>query len=154
MGEVTTVLPAPPDEAFRLLEDPAAFEDLVAGARRIRRFDPRWPEPGTEIHHTVGVPPLIVRDRTGVVEVEAPHRLVLKAHLWPFGALRVEFVLTGHPDGTLLTVVETPQQGPISWPAVRRLTELGVTLRNREICRRYRRMLVSRREARGEAGGA
>lgn len=149
MREVTTILPAPPEEAFRLLEDPSAFEDLVAGARRIRCFDPRWPEPGTLIHHTVGIPPLIVRDQTGVVEVEPPHRLLLDAHLWPFGTLSVEFVLEAHPDGTLLAVRETPQRGPLSWPGVSWVTQLGVTLRNKEICRRYRRLVAARQQARG-----
>ena len=154
MREVTTILPAPPDEAFRLLEDPASFEDLVAGARRIRRFDPRWPEPGTLIHHTVGIPPVLVRDQTGVVEIERPRRLLLDAHLWPFGTLTVEFVLEPHPEGTRLAVRETPQRGPLSWPGVNRVTEVGVMLRNKEICRRYRRLVEARQRARGGPAGA
>lgn len=154
MREVTTILPAPPEEAFRLLEDPAAFEDLIAGARKIRRFDPRWPEPGTLIHHTVGIPPILVRDQTGVLEVDRPHRLVLDAHLWPLGAFTVEFVLEAHPRGTRLVVRETPQQGPLSWPGVRTVTQAGVMLRNKEICRRYRRLVEARQKARGPRPGA
>ena len=152
--EVSTVLAASPSEAFRLLEDPKTFERLVAGARRIRRFDPRWPEPGTAIHHTVGIPPLLVRDSTEVIEMTPPSRLRLEARIWPLGTLEVEFEFADHPEGSTLTVREQPVAGPVAAPGVRRLTAIGVKLRNLEICRRYRKLVTDRYRAVGRASVA
>ena len=148
-NEVSTVLAAPSEKAFRLLEDPKSFERLVAGARRIRRFDARWPERGTAIQHTVGVPPLLLRDSTTVIEVRSPHLLRLEAGVWPLGALLVEFTFTAHPEGCTLVVREEPMAGPLDLPGVRRLASGGIRLRNLEICRRYRRLLDDRDRALG-----
>lgn len=147
----STRLDVPADEAFRLLEDPGSFERLVAGARRIRRFDSRWPERGTLLDHTVGFPPLLVRDHTEVMEEQRPRRLLLDAHIWPLGRLTVEFSIEPVGKGSRLTVREEPEEGPISWPLVRRATRRAVQLRNREICRRFRLLADTRHRA---AGGA
>jgi hypothetical protein len=147
---VTTLLPVDAPRAFRLVEDPKSFEYLVAGARRIRRFDARWPEPGTAIHHTVGVPPLVLRDRTEVLALEKDRRLLLAAHLRPLGTLEVEFTFETTGTGCLLTVREVPRRGPISWPGVRGMAIMAVWLRNLEICRRYRRLVRIRQAATGQ----
>lgn len=152
--EVSTVLPAPAEKAFRLLEDPKSFERLVAGARRIRRFDARWPDPGTAIHHTVGIPPLLLRDSTTVTDVQPPSLLRLEAGIWPLGSLLVEFTFTPHPEGCTLTVREAPLAGPIDLPGLRRLASGGIKLRNLEICRRYRRLITDRDRAKGVQRGA
>lgn len=144
-SEVSAVVPVPREEAFHLLEDPASFRDLVAGARKIRRFDSRWPEPGTRLNHTVGFPPLLLRDHTEVIEQRPPEILVLDAMVRPLGRLQVEFRLDPHPAGSLLTVTERPVDGPVSWPVVRMATGLGLQLRNREICRRFRKLTQLRR---------
>lgn len=143
------MLSASPARAFRMLEDPKTFERLVAGARRIRRFDPRWPDQGTAIHHTVGVPPLLVRDSTEVLEVRPPRCLRLEARIWPLGALVVEFEFRDHPGGCLLVVREEPVSGPVAAPALRQLTLAAVKLRNLEICRRYRKLVAARSRALG-----
>lgn len=148
-GEVSAVIPVPPEQAFRLLEDPASFRRLVAGARRIRRFDSRWPEPGTRLDHTVGIPPFLVRDHTVVVDQSPPGRLVLDALIRPLGRLRVEFRFEPHTDGSLMTVVEEPVEGPVGWPAVRPVTQLALRLRNGEICRRFRKLAELRRRGAG-----
>jgi uncharacterized protein YndB with AHSA1/START domain len=140
-SEVSTVLPAPPARAFAVLENPRSFERLVAGARRIRRFDPRWPDQGTVIHHTVGVPPLLVRDTTEVIEVEPPRLLRLEARIWPAGTLQVQFEFSPCPEGCRLVVREEPSSGPIGWPVVRDVARLAIRARNLEICRRYRKMM-------------
>lgn len=148
-SEVSTVLAVPPERAFRMLEDPKTFERLVAGARRIRRFDPRWPEPGTCIHHTVGIPPLLLRDSTEVIDLQDPSRLRLEARIWPLGTLLVEFAFSPHPDGCTLVVRERPTAGVLNAPRLRHLTSAAVRLRNLEICRRYRRLIEQRDHATG-----
>lgn len=153
-GTVSTDLAVPPQEAFRLLEDPGSFRRLVAGARRIRHFDPRWPEKGTRIDHTVGIPPLLIRDHTEVLDERAPERLLLDAHIWPLGRLRVEFLIEPGPGGSRLTVHEEPEAGPVNWPLLRSATRMAIQLRNREICRRFRKLTEARRRAAGGVPGA
>lgn len=153
MREVTTIVASSPEEAFRLLEDPRSFERLVAGARKVRRFDARWPEEGTVIHHTVGIPPLLVRDTTEVQRIEQGRLLCMEARIWPLGTLLVEFEFSSDPAGCRLAVREAPRSGPIARPGVRRIAEAAVTLRNREICRRYRRIIDNRNRA-GASGDA
>lgn len=142
-SRVSTVVAAPPEEAFRLLEDPTAFERLVAGARKVRRFDSRWPDPGTRLHHTLGIPPLVVRDHTEVVANRPGESLVLEAKAGPLGQFRVEFSFEADDGGCRLTVSEQPCAGPAAWPGVRRLTRMALGVRNREICRRYRKLARS-----------
>ena len=148
-SRVSAVIPVPPPQAFRLLEDPSSFRDLVAGARKIRRFDSRWPEVGTRLHHTVGVPPLLVRDHTEVVAVDMPNLLVLDALIRPLGCLRVEFRFEPHPEGTKITVRERPESGPLSRPLLRTVALAALQLRNREICRRFRKLARQRSRAVG-----
>lgn len=143
-SEVSAVIPVPPGQAFRLLEDPSSFRDMVAGVRRIRRFDSRWPEPGTRLEHTVGIPPLLVRDHTEVVEQRSPHHLVLDARVRPFGRLRVEFLFEEHPEGAVMTVSELPAGGLVGWPLMRTATRLALQVRNREICRRFKKLAERR----------
>jgi hypothetical protein len=113
---------APIDAVAAVLADPRAYDGLVVGSRRIRWFDPRWPEVGTRIHHTAGFGPITIRDHTEVLVDELPARLELAAGIRPIGGLRVAFTLTAEagPDGpaTLVEVVEHPLSGPaaVAWP--------------------------------------
>lgn len=141
---VHTELPARPDVAWALLEDPRSFRYLVPGARRIRRFHPRWPEPGTEVQHTVGLPPLLVRDCTEVLAAEPPERLLLEARLRHLGSLHVEFCFRPHGPGTRLTIRESVSAGPLAAPGLRQATEIAIAFRNLDICRRYRRLVKKR----------
>lgn len=150
LSRVSTAVSVPLDQAFGVLENPASFRRMIAGARKVRHFDSRWPEVGTRLHHTVGVPPLLVRDHTEVVAAEAPYLLVLNALVRPFGRLRVEFHFEPGPEGTQMTVVERPESGPLSWPLVRTVTLAALQLRNREICRRFRRLARRRTGTAGE----
>jgi carbon monoxide dehydrogenase subunit G len=145
---VHTELPAHPDVAWALLEDPRSFRYLVPGARRIRRFHPRWPEPGTEVQLTVGLPPLLVRDCTEVLAAEPPERLLLDAHLRHLGSLHVEFRFRPVGGGTRLTIRESVSAGPLAAPGLRQATELAIAFRNLDICRRYRRLVKRRRSDR------
>lgn len=151
MNQVYTPLPVGPDQAFAPLEDPRSFLFLVAGARAIRSFDPRWPEVGTVMHHSVGFRPLLLRDITVVIAVDRPRLLVMDAGLARLGALRVEFRFAADGDGSELMVKEVPCRGPVSWPVVHRVIRAALAVRNRAICRRYRR-LIERRAQMGREG--
>ena len=56
-----------------------------------------WPSPGARLHHSFGVWPMLINDKTTMIEWEPDRRAVLEAEGWPLGTARV--VLTVEPDG-------------------------------------------------------
>ncbi|MFP5372014.1 MAG: SRPBCC family protein [Actinomycetes bacterium] len=153
MARNTAVVAAPPATVFSVLSDPASYARFVVGSKRIRRFDPRWPEAGSAFHHTLGVGPLVLRDLTRVVEVEDGRRLVLRAQMRPFAVNRVAFGLSAVEEGTEVEVEEHPVEGPAAkaWnPALDRL----MWLRNQEMLRRLARIAARREDQRAEVTAA
>lgn len=106
---------APVDAVASVLADPRTYDGVVVGSRRVRWFDPRWPEPGSAFHHTVGFGPLTLRDHTDVVSERLPDELELAAGLRPLGVLRVAFRLQAERAGTRVVMEEGPRSGPITW---------------------------------------
>lgn len=148
MKVVETVLPASPTLAFSVLEDPRALRMLVLGARRIRRFEPHWPSPGSTVHHSVGFFPLVVRDTTVVLECEQDRHLLLEARVSRLGAFQVDFRLDPLPDGTTrLLIEERVIRGLLKASPVRPVVDMAIKLRNRELGRRYRHLVEQRRSA-------
>jgi uncharacterized protein YndB with AHSA1/START domain len=145
MAETVTVLAGPPDRVFALLGDPRSLSYFVVGTKTIRQFDPHWPDPGTKVHHTIGIGPLALSDETEVRESEADRRLVLDAKIRPFGIFRVEFDLAPHAEGTSLTVNEFPLSGVAALPAMSAVVDRLIRLRNIELSRRLQN-LAERRE--------
>ncbi len=142
----------PPERVFGVLEDPRSLAYFVVGSRNIRRFDPRWPELGTKVHHTIGLGPFAIRDTSEVVAVDPPSLLVLDARVRPLGALSVMFSISGGASGAMLTIEEHAVRGVLSWPVVRVVVDALLTWRNRWMGRRVQR-LVERRERQREMGG-
>lgn len=142
----TTVinLPAPPAFSFGVLEDPRSLAYFVVGSRTIRRFDPRWPELHTEVRHTVGIPPFVIRDTTEVIDVRPPYLLTLEARFRPIGVMVIEFRLRSHPEGAKLTITEYPVRGPVALPLLGKLVDGLITLRNKESGRRLRKLVEAR----------
>ena len=105
-----------------MLADPRTYDGVVVGSRRIRWFDPHWPEPGTTFHHTVGFGPVTVRDQSEVVEEDLPGYLRLLVHVRPLGSAQVVFRLTAEGDRRGAEMTETPVSGilALSWlpPAI------------------------------------
>jgi uncharacterized protein YndB with AHSA1/START domain len=117
---------APPDAVFAVLADPGHYAEWVVGSREIRGADERWPEPGTALAHTIGVPPLLLADDTIVERAEPPVLLVLRARARPLPSARVTIQLQPDRDGTRLTLVEDPANplvnllaGPLGHAALR-----------------------------------
>jgi hypothetical protein len=154
MNRIEVQLPVAPERAFTLLEYPRSFRAIVPGARPIRYFDPSWPDPGTEVRHSVGVYPLVIRDRTIVMECQPGRRLVLEARVQMIGTFVVDFRFEPDAGGTRLTVEETVMGGALGLPLLRPLADLTVRVRNAELARRLRRLSDARESARGGRAGA
>jgi hypothetical protein len=97
---------------FAVLADGWAYASWVVGASHIRDVDAEWPAPGSLIHHSVGVWPVVVSDVSEVISVEPGHRLELKVKAWPMGEGRVIVELAPDGDGTIATMREEFTDGP------------------------------------------
>ena len=112
MSQSERLVHATPADVSAVLADGWSYAGWVVGAARIRSVDDGFPAPGTSIHHSVGVWPLLVNDVTTVEEFEYGERLVIKVRVWPAGAGRVEFIMTTDPEGCLLVMREEAIDGP------------------------------------------
>ena len=107
INSVRTVLT--PDEVFEHLLNPWEYPKWLLGASDMRAVDSDWPEVGSNFHHRVGFGPLKVADRSQILELDPPRRLVLLVKATPIVQGKVTF--TVEPDGTggsLLTLEEGP----------------------------------------------
>lgn len=146
MAVNTVTVEAPPDIVFSVLADPPSYASFVVGTKQIRRFDARFPELGTEFHHTLSVGPIpVIWDLSRVEEVDDGRRLVLRAQMRPLAVNRVAFTLRPVDAGTEVEVEEYAIEGPVAllWnPGFEAL----VSLRNTEMLRRLKN-LSERRHA-------
>ena len=123
------------EQIFAVLRDGWIYPVWVVGASRMRDVDNGWPAPGTKLHHSFGIWPLVIDDTTEVLEIDPDRRLVLEARGWPVGKARIE--ITVQPDGgdSLVSIAEDVTEGPARLvPEPIRLA--GMDVRNRESLRR------------------
>jgi NAD(P)-dependent dehydrogenase (short-subunit alcohol dehydrogenase family)/uncharacterized protein YndB with AHSA1/START domain len=132
---------AAPEDVFAVLSDPYRFPDWVVGAAGVRDSDPDFPAVGSRFHHRVGLWPLNVKDHTEVLEVEPPHRLVLKAKARPLGTATIAIDLRAVAGGTELTLEEHPGDRFSSLVASNPLVDTGLRLRNAEALARLKRLV-------------
>ncbi len=126
---------ATPEQVWNVLSDGWLYPLFVVGASRMRDVDESWPAVGAKLHHSVGSWPALIDDNTEVLEVEEPHRLLLRARAWPAGEATVEFLLEPSGTGTLVTINEDAAKGPaVLIPKVVREPQLD--WRNTETLRR------------------
>lgn len=125
----------PAARAWDIIADVSTYQDWVVGASRVRGTTGEWPEVGANFHHVVGVWPLHIRDRTEVLEVEPPRRILMLAHFRPVGSARIELVV--EPDGAACEVTMTEQPvGPTPMALLGPLVDPLLSLRNVESLRR------------------
>jgi Polyketide cyclase / dehydrase and lipid transport len=113
VAAATRLIDAPIDAVASVLADPRTYDGVVVGSKRIRWFDPRWPEPGARFHHSIGLGLLHIRDDTTVLADGLPARLHLLAGMGPVGAAEVVFTLTAAEGGTRVEMAEHPMSGPL-----------------------------------------
>ncbi|MET0456673.1 MAG: SRPBCC family protein [Mycobacterium sp.] len=111
------------------------YSQWVVGNSRMRAVDVDWPAPGSTIHHSVGVWPLLLDDETVVDECVPERKLVLIAKGRPIGAARITLKLFDIDTGCRIEMSEVPISAPLKWLPTS--ASLGAAWpRNRECTRR------------------
>jgi uncharacterized protein YndB with AHSA1/START domain len=124
-------MPVPPQAVWDVLADPGDYGYWVVGSKLIRDADADWPAPGSKFHHTIGVGPCKVGDRTLALEAERPHRMVLRAKGRPVGIAKVTLTMTPRDGGTVVQMTENPD-GVYRLLALNPLLHVFTVLRNAE----------------------
>jgi uncharacterized protein YndB with AHSA1/START domain len=135
MTPVQTTIDAPPDAVWRVLADGWLYPLWVVGASRIREVDDTWPEPGSMIHHSVGLWPAVLDDDTEVTHCVPGSLLGLRARAWPGGSADVTIRLEADGPRTLVTLAEDVARGPAAL-VPRPVRAPALAWRNRECLRR------------------
>ena len=99
MTENQRTIHASPDAVWRVLSDGWLYPLWVVGATRMRDVDADWPAPGSRLHHSAGVWPLIINDETTCETLEPQRRMRLRAKGWPLGEADVVIELEPIGDG-------------------------------------------------------
>ena len=151
---VRRVAEASVDDVWQVLADGWSYATWVVGASRVRAVDDGWPEPGSRIHHSVGLWPVLLSDTTEVEAADPGRSLLLHAHGFPFGAARILITLedvTGARGGVgprcEVTIREDASAG-IARAVPLPLRQLGVLPRNTEALKRLA-LLAERRDGSG-----
>ncbi|WP_405434180.1 SRPBCC family protein [Micromonospora sp. NBC_00617] len=139
---------ASPQQVFDVLADGWTYSDWVVGTAHMRDVDDAWPRVGSQLHHRTGPWPFSLQDASTVLACEPPHRLVLRAGLWPAGEAIVTFTLEP-VDGsaTRVRLGEDFAAGPLRWVR-NKANDLVLHLRNRETLDRLSDIATRQRSSR------
>ncbi|MGE0217038.1 MAG: SRPBCC family protein [Mycolicibacterium sp.] len=108
--------PASRQSVWDVISDGWTYSQWVVGNSRMRAVDPNWPQPGSVIHHSIGVWPLLLNDTTVVESCTPLTELVLLANGRPFGRARVTLRLSDlDGGGCRIEMAEVPVSPPLSW---------------------------------------
>lgn len=132
---VTREVEASAQDVWRVLADGWLYPLWVVGAARMRDVDAGWPAVGSKLHHSVGNWPVLIDDRTEVLEVDEGRSLRLRAHAWPAGAAEVLIEVEPSGSGAVVRIEEDATEGPGSL-VPKPLRQWGIVPRNRESLRR------------------
>jgi Polyketide cyclase / dehydrase and lipid transport len=126
---------ATPDAVWRVLADGWLYPLWVVGASRIRQVDDTWPEPGAQLHHSVGLWPAVINDNTEVTDCVPETMLALRARAWPGGEAHVTVRLEAQGADTLVRLEEDIVSGPARL-VPKPLRAPALAYRNRESLKR------------------
>ena len=116
MAVLNVLVDRDPALVWEVLSDGWAYADWVAGTRRVKDVDPRWPGRDSQIRYVLGAGPFTLEDVTTVRLVEPPHRLELEAHAGKLGSARISIsLLPWGGDRTVVVLDEHPLTGPGGW---------------------------------------
>src|SRR4051812_8498490 len=132
---------ASPQEVFAILADPYRYPRWVVGASGVRDHDESFPEVGSRFHHEVATWPVNLKDHTEVVEVDPPHRIVLKAKARPLGTATIAIDLQESAGGTELSMSEHPGDRLTTLVAGNPIADTVLRVRNAEALSRLKRLV-------------
>ena len=112
MSENQRTVHASPEAVWQVLSDGWLYPVWVVGATRMRDVDTDWPAPGSRLHHSAGVWPVVVNDETRIVSTEPQRRMQLRAKGWPLGEADVVIELEPVGDETVVRIREDAATGP------------------------------------------
>lgn len=136
---------APAEAVFAVLADPRPYAYFVVGTRKIRRFHPRWPEPGSVFHHSLGVGVTLIRDRTESLAADPPRRLDLRARMRPLSVNEIVFEITPARQGTVIHMEERAVAGAAAHRLIAPLADRLLYLRNKLLLQRLAKVAEARR---------
>jgi hypothetical protein len=128
---VTRDTTATRQQLWNVIADGWTYSQWVVGNTRMRAVETSWPAPGSKIHHTIGIWPVVLNDETEVESCIPQEELVLLAKTRPFGGARITLRLFDTENGSRVEMAEVPVGGPLSL-VPRRLALAAVYPRNRE----------------------
>ena len=132
-----------PVEVFDVLLDSYLYKYWVVGSKDIRDVDDSWPSVGSAFYHCVGAPGADIKDKSEVLELDVPHRIVLRAYARPLGVARVTISARPSGDKTIVAISEEPEKGT-RMRVLTRLIDPVVFMRNVESLRRLERVIEIR----------
>lgn len=149
MSTNTRLVHATPQQVWEVLADGWLYPLWVVGASRMRDVDDHWPAVGAQLHHSVGVWPLLLDDTTEVTDAHPESLLAVRARAWPTGEAQVTLRLRPQGAETEVEIEENAVSGPGALvPGLVEDPLLG--WRNTETLRRLA-LLVEGRESRAAA---
>ncbi|WP_337589463.1 SRPBCC family protein [Micromonospora endolithica] len=126
------MIEAPPEQIWAVLADGWTYSDWVVGTAHVRNVDDAWPRVGSQLHHRAGPWPLSLQDSSTVLGCEPPHKLIVRAGLWPAGEAIVVFTLEQVGEGrTRVRLGEDFAAGPLRWVR-NKVNDLVLHQRNKE----------------------
>ena len=99
MIEVRRTTSASAEAVWKILADGWTYPAWVVGASRMRRVGADWPAVGAELHHSLGVWPLLIDDVTRVLAARPERELRLRGKGWPAGEVEIHLLLRPHENG-------------------------------------------------------
>lgn len=119
-------------QVWDVIADGWTYSQWVVGNSRMRAVDPRWPQVGSTIEHSIGIWPLVINDITEVQNCLPREELVLLAKTRPFGKARITLRLSDTDGGGCrIEMAEVPVGIPMGW-VPDRLALAAAIPRNRE----------------------
>lgn len=135
MSSNVRVLKCTIHDVFGVLSDGWLYPSWVVGASRMRHVDETWPMAGAELHHSFGVWPVLIDDKTVVEEFVPSRRMVMRARGWPIGEARVTIDVKQRGEDCIVRIQEEAVAGPGRF-VPRQLLDIPLHWRNAETLHR------------------